>query len=294
MDKLQDIINCIFNENCETGLAKIPDNSVNCILTDPPYLYLKNQKLDTPFDEDLVFAEFKRILKRDGFIVLFGRGTSFYRWNSKIADLGFKFKEEIVWDKSYTSSPLNNISRTHETISIHANGSATINRCKVPYLDMKKHDLDAIIADIKRLMAVFNSPKSLECVMNYIESRKPEYTGNPCQRHHVTVQSGFRNQDRCEAVMQLLEIGMTEKDIIKITRPHYNTWHPTTKPVMLIQRLLNLTTHTGDLIVDPFAGSCSTAKACLETGRNYICFEKNKDYFDKACEDIRNYQPRLF
>ena len=90
MDKLQDIINCIFNENCETGLAKIPDNSVNCILTDPPYLYLKNQKLDTPFDEDLVFAEFKRILKRDGFIVLFGRGmlyaiapeSSGSRWNT--------------------------------------------------------------------------------------------------------------------------------------------------------------------------------------------------------------------
>jgi site-specific DNA-methyltransferase (adenine-specific) len=72
-------INKIYNEDCLTGMRRIENNSVDCILTDPPYLYLKNQKLDRPFDEAMFFNECKRVLKKDGFIVLFGRGTSFYR-----------------------------------------------------------------------------------------------------------------------------------------------------------------------------------------------------------------------
>ncbi|WP_418988191.1 DNA methyltransferase [Bacteroides heparinolyticus] len=99
-------------------MKRIPDASVDCILTDPPYLYLKH-KLDRPFDERRLFGEFKRVLKPKGFVVLFGRGTSFYRWNTELSNLGFDFKEEIVWDKSFTSSPLLSLSRVHETISVH-------------------------------------------------------------------------------------------------------------------------------------------------------------------------------
>ena len=85
-------LNKIYNEDCLLGMKKIDSESIDCILTDPPYLYLKNQKLDRPFDEQKFFSEAKRVLKKDGFIVLFGRGTSFYRWNCILADLGFNFK----------------------------------------------------------------------------------------------------------------------------------------------------------------------------------------------------------
>src|SRR5574344_1750145 len=111
--------NVLFNGCGIEMLKSLPDNSVDCILTDPPYLYLKNQKLDRPFDEKVLFSECKRVLKKDGFIVLFGRGTSFYRWNTILAELGFTFKEEMIWNKGYCTSPLMNLSRIHETISIH-------------------------------------------------------------------------------------------------------------------------------------------------------------------------------
>ena len=78
--------NKIYNEDCINGIGRIPDASIDCVLTDPPYLYLKNQKLDRPFDESTLFLEFKRVLKPTGFVVLFGRGTSFYRWNTILAD----------------------------------------------------------------------------------------------------------------------------------------------------------------------------------------------------------------
>ena len=52
-------INKIYNEDCLEGIKRIPDASIDCILTDPPYLYLKGQKLDRPFDEHALFTEFK-------------------------------------------------------------------------------------------------------------------------------------------------------------------------------------------------------------------------------------------
>ena len=112
----------IYNEDCTIGLDRIPDESVDCILTDPPYKYLLNQKLETDFDEVKFFNQAKRILKKDGFIILFGRGASFYRWNYMLSNIGFNFKEEIVWNKSYCTSPLMAISRVHETVSIHSKG----------------------------------------------------------------------------------------------------------------------------------------------------------------------------
>lgn len=57
-------INNIYNEDCLEGMKRISDNSVDCILTDPPYLYLRNQKLDRPFNEEVFFSECKRVLKK--------------------------------------------------------------------------------------------------------------------------------------------------------------------------------------------------------------------------------------
>lgn len=108
-----------YNEDCIEVLKRMPANSLNIICIDPPYLYLKNQKLERPFNELLFFMLCRRVLKTDGFIICFGRGTSFYRWNTIMAQLGLTFKEEIVWNKSHCTSPLMNIGRVHETISIH-------------------------------------------------------------------------------------------------------------------------------------------------------------------------------
>ena len=52
-------LNKIYNEDCIEGIKRIPDNSIDCILTDPPYLYLKKQRLDREFDEVDFFKECK-------------------------------------------------------------------------------------------------------------------------------------------------------------------------------------------------------------------------------------------
>lgn len=55
--------------------------------------------------------------------------------------------------------------------------------------------------------------------------------------------------------------------------------HPTIKPINIIKTLIENTSKPGDIVLDPFLGSGTTAAACIETGRTYIGFEKNPDYF---------------
>lgn len=222
------MIDKIYNEDCLIGMQNIPDNSVDCILTDTPYLYLKNQKLDRPFDESALFSECKRVLKKDGFIVLFGRGESFYRWNNTLEGMGFSFKEEIIWDKSYLTSPLMALSRVHETISIHTRGNGTINKVKVPYLEMKEHDIHSICQDIKRLRSVFKNTKSFDAVLSYLESneKRDDFRSEKVMENKSNLRTGKCNEgDRCVTVINSISVGMNEKSIISgmLRRHKHNT-----------------------------------------------------------------------
>lgn len=63
--------------------------------------------------------------------------------------------------------------------------------------------------------------------------------------------------------------------------------HPAMYPVNLVAEFLRLLTREGDVVLDPFMGSGSTAIACKVTGRNYIGFELNADYCDFAEKRIQ-------
>lgn len=62
--------------------------------------------------------------------------------------------------------------------------------------------------------------------------------------------------------------------------------HPTQKPVKVLKRLIEVCTDPGDVVIDPCFGSGATARACLETGRNFYGFEINKQYYKRAKEEM--------
>ena len=62
--------------------------------------------------------------------------------------------------------------------------------------------------------------------------------------------------------------------------------HPTQKPVALIEEIIKTYTNPGDLVLDSAAGSCTTAVAAINTGRNYICFEKDKEFYEIGCKRV--------
>lgn len=68
-----------------------------------------------------------------------------------------------------------------------------------------------------------------------------------------------------------------------------NKNHPTEKPIDVLKFYINNSSNEGDLVFDPFMGSGSTAIAALETNRNYLGFEIDKEYYDVSIERINTY-----
>ena len=70
--------------------------------------------------------------------------------------------------------------------------------------------------------------------------------------------------------------------------------HPTEKPVSLIRFLVEKSSNKGDLVLDTFSGSFSTARACKEVGRDFICFEIEPDYCKTAKNLLNGVSQSLF
>ena len=69
--------------------------------------------------------------------------------------------------------------------------------------------------------------------------------------------------------------------------------HPTQKPVALLEYLIKTYTNEDDLVLDFTMGSGSTGVACMNTNRQFIGIELDKDYFNIAQERCKNYQTKL-
>lgn len=108
-----------------------------------------------------------------------------------------------------------------------------------------------------------------------------------CNRHHLS---------DLEYIIMIREKGTYFAPHLKDTpiddyRKFYLTTcskgiHPAQKPVDLIRRFISLSSQEGDLVLDPFTGSGTTAIACQEENRNFIGFEKDEKYYNLASERI--------
>ncbi|EFK36824.1 Modification methylase BamHI [Chryseobacterium gleum] len=285
----------LFNEDNLELMKRLPDESIDVICIDPPYLYLKNQKLERPFDEHKFFSECRRLLTKNGFIVMFGRGESFYRWNTILSELKFSFKEEIIWNKSYTTSSMHAISRCHETVVIFGK-DAGINNVRVPYLEVKQENISSIIQDIKRIKSALNNTKELEALELFMTKRMIEFGEDKKRGFNTTIQGVSKEQCRSVKTMQSVVYGMKEKSIINVKRNHYGTIHPTEKPVRLLERLLALVIPESKpreeiIVADFFGGSMSCMEAVHNMGMKGIACEIDQEYFEKGKERIEKLQP---
>jgi len=64
--------------------------------------------------------------------------------------------------------------------------------------------------------------------------------------------------------------------------------HPCEKPVVLLQMYIENSSELGDVVLDPFIGSGSTAIAAVQAGRRFIGFEIDKEYYDIAINRTEN------
>ena len=100
------------------------------------------------------------------------------------------------------------------------------------------------------------------------------------------------NTNRKEYKEGMLKDGVSLSDVWTDipSLPHNSkekTSHPTQKPLKLIERIIEMSTNDGDVVLDACMGSGTTAVACMNTNRNFIGFELNKEYFDIAINRIK-------
>jgi len=272
--------------DCLELMRGLADGSVDCVVTDPPYLYL-DHKLDKQFNQELFFSEAFRVLhKKTGYLVFFGRGKSFYYWNTLCADLGLEFVEEIIWDKIRNTSPFLPVARVHETIAIGRKGKSPINKV---YIDKGEYDLisnpQAILNDLKRLISSFKKlkPEDLENFkkgMFNVQKHTSKFS--------ITTGLNTTHKDRGYNTYQSYIKGKLLSSICRVQKEHYQFEHPTQKPVKLLEQLVKLVSNENNTILDPFMGSGTTGVACMNLNRNFIGYELDPEYFKIAEARIEN------
>ena len=101
---------------------------------------------------------------------------------------------------------------------------------------------------------------------------------------------GAKNVNNCGISDVLMFANKKDKD------KNGQNLHDSQKPVGLFQTLISQSSKKGETILDPFMGSGTTAIAAIREKRNFIGFELNKEYYDKACKRIQleMMQPSLF
>lgn len=236
----------LINDDCLNAMKDIPDNSVDMILCDLPYQETGN-KWDKFIDLEKLFLEYRRIIKEEGCIALNGTFKFGIHLYNIASDL---YKYEWVWEKDNgTNAPNVNLQpfRIHEYIFIFGKGRVTNgNRTPMKYFPQKTEGKPY-------------KQKSGKISNNWKGGLKNIITNNENgMRHPKTIQKF--NRDR--------------------------GFHPTQKPVALLEYLIKTYTNEGDLVLDNCMGSGSTGVACKNTGRNFIGIELDKNYFEIAKERI--------
>ncbi|MDN7060901.1 site-specific DNA-methyltransferase [Lactiplantibacillus plantarum] len=274
----------LLKGDCFDLMKKLPNKSVDAIVTDPPYEYL-NHKLDRRFNEEAVFEQWNRVVKDNGMILFFGRGESFYRWNYLLNQMGWHFKEEVIWNKRLTSTPMLPIGRIHETISILSK-DGKIRKVKVPYLEKNKYDLKKIVGDVKRVSSALNNPSELSMIGKYLETGENSYTS--VSVNGITLSRKTKTNNKGVDTVKGFVEGRVEQDVIEqlAIRNRKKQFHPTQKPTPLMERLISLVSDEGNVILDPFMGSGSTGVAAANLDRSFIGYEIDDDYFRTAEQRI--------
>ena len=270
----------LYNGDCLEFMENMQEQ-VNLVLTDPPYLYL-DHKLDKNFDEQKCFELLYKIMAKNSILAFFGRGDSFYKWNYLTKQIGFDFKEEIIWDKIRPTSPTLALQRIHETISIKQKGNVVLNKVYIDYYEYNLQAEKTFANDLKRLTMDIKNCKTIEELDKWKEGGCNKPITN---KHNLTSKLQF-SKDRSYNTYQMITRGRRLNSIFRVDKEHYQFIHPTQKPVELLQHLINLCSQPNELVFDGFSGSGSTAISCIKTNRRFIGCELDKEYFNLACNRI--------
>lgn len=245
-------INEIYNEDCLTGMEKIDDRSIDCIICDPPY-QSTSMAWDVELPTDLLWKQYERIIKPKGNILLFGAGLFAFKLALSNERL---FRYDMVWKKSKCGSPLT-----------------------AKYMPLKKHEMILVFGE---------SASYYEPQMSEGTPYKRKYTPHKVNNLGYGINGAGIDNKGTRHPSTVLDFPQKWR--------RQDQMHPTQKPVELIEFLVRSYCPEGGLVLDNCMGSGTTAIACIREKRNFIGFELNGEYYQKAVKRIESEKatPPLF
>jgi site-specific DNA-methyltransferase (adenine-specific) len=232
--------NTVLNQDCLEGMKELPDESIDLILTDPPYELIELR----PY-----FEQFNRLLKSTGSIYVFGDKNivaehwfhQFEMWK----------KELLIWHYKNSPKP-----RGRWRMS---------------------------------MQAIIYGYKSAEATWNEDEARTEYLPSTLKLQGRIRPSCGRYNK---EALPYDVSKGALARDVIECPAltghlSRERVGHPDQKPLSLFEKLIKTSSNEGDVVLDSFGGSGTTAFACLNTKRKYIIFEKEQTWFDKIVQELK-------
>jgi len=251
----------LLHGDCIELFPKIPDASIDAIITDPPYGITKcDWDKVVPFDS--LWKHYNRVLKRNGVIVIFGTEP----FTSELVCSNKKmFREKLTWQK-HRPSNMGNAKRMH-----------------------LKYSEDIIVFSFGR--NIYNpqmQPRTSNRVRQAQKGTSKQWrtNGNTSREVCFATQYAPRSWDSFNADWKYPSNILPFPAVVSNSREKVN--HPTQKPVSLLMYLIKTYTQEDALILDTFMGSGTTGVACINTGRKFIGMELDDNYFSIAKTRIEN------
>jgi len=272
----KDGINQVVCGDCLKLMEKMEDNCVDLVLTDPPYNMGKEFKNDnfenwndfTKWSEKWI-KESERILKNNGNLIFFGE---FFMITKvlKLFSKKMKFNEIIIWYKKNGG-----YSRNHEIIT-RLNKKIYIGFGE--YIYKKRQEKKLTTKQIKEKMGLKIYKGCGNAGWLFFE------TGNiPLFKNYKNLKKILNLDNRFDEYVRLNDknLSLVEKggsDVWEIPVEIDKKKHPTQKPITLISKIIHSVSDKNDIILDPFMGSWTTARACKDLGRDFIGCELSEEY----------------
>ena len=302
----------LLQGDCLIESDNIPSGSVDLILTDLPYGTMNGfNGIDWDFaiDPKEVYARANRILRKNGKMVLFSQEPYTSKLiNNAIPNVPFNYR--MIWEKDNFANAL----LVNKAPVSYYEDILVFSKAHQKHDFEGKHPLRDYFSEVLEYVGV---PKKI--IIERIGQRADHtFRTNSTQFTLCTEETyddiikyfgidsmeGFKrfselktiNEEYREDLLQRMNDdnpsifnlweGKKYKSNILKYRKDYDGYHPTQKPVALLEDLIKTFSNEGDTVVDLTMGSGSTGVACKNTGRNFIGIELDDEYFGIAKERI--------
>jgi DNA modification methylase len=317
-------LNRIYQRDCLEGMRMIPDNSVNLIVIDPPYNIGIDKRWDKWKTIDAyvqfmaeVFKECERVLAHTGSFYWFHNDMKQIRKLMDVieSDTSLIYKQFIVWDK-FNGTPWNQLkaithsegNRNYPKLAEYCLFYTFQNELTDVTHDVNKFiTLRAYFADF--LSSLGTTKKS---VMEKVGQRadhclrsKSTQWDLPTEETYVALSEinrdqsfNYRSYESLRREYDILrEKYENERYTFNVQKTNSSVWqyaipaqngHITPKPLELLENIIRHSSNEGDVVLDCFMGSGTTAVAAIRSGRKFIGFEREPQYIEIANKRLDN------